>query len=110
MVKESLSYTRQQPLSGKEKQSGEARVWKTPGARNSQCCGSQSGKVLALPFATLSGAPPVKSLLARSTFWHSNNAILEKRGGLPLAGSFCGLAKCMFPDLTQPCSGLSPFL
>lgn len=73
----------------------------SPGVRSLQCCGSQSRKVLVLPFATLSRAVPVTFLLAKSKLWLSNNAIFKKGGGLMLAGSFCGLAKCMFPDLTQ---------
>lgn len=73
----------------------------SPGVRILQCYGSQSRKVLVLLFPTLSGAPPDKFLLAKSKFWHINNAIFKKRAGVLLAGSYCGLAKCVFPDLTQ---------
>lgn len=44
---------------------------------------------------------PVKFLLVKLKFWHTHNAIFKKRAGVFLAGSFCGLAKYMFPDLTQ---------
>lgn len=80
---------------------GEVSLWETP--QEWGVCSvmeARPGKSWHFSFLLFLELPS-QVFLVKLKFWHTHNAIFKKRAGVFLAGSFCGLAKCMFPDLTQ---------
>lgn len=88
---------------------GEVGQWETP--QESGFCSvmeARAGKSWHFSFLLFLRLPQSSSCWP-SPMWtcvhvcisHIHNAIFKKREGVLLAGSFCGLAKCIFPDLTQ---------